>query len=414
MSQTPLPRQPELNLGTLGHVDNGKSTLVQSLTGVWTPRHSEELRRGITIKVGYADAAFYKCPNCSGPGCYCVKGKCPNCDGNAEFLRAVSFVDCPGHHSLMITMLSGAALMDGALLVLAANARCPQPQDREHLAATEIVGINKVVVVQNKIDIVTRDRAVESYKEIRAFTKGTKIEDAPIIPVSAAHSTNIDLLVKTVEERIPTPKRDPAKPPKMFVVRSFDVNKPGTPYNKILGGVIGGTIVEGEFSVGDEIEIVPGIHTEKGGKSSYEPLTTTITSLQAGGRQVENARCGGLVGVGTLLDPSLTKADGLVGDVIGEPGHLPPLWRTLPLDVTLFDKVVGTEDQVKVEKIKFHEPLVTNVNTSVSAGVVTSIKDSVIEIDLRRPVCAQPDERVSISRRVGEGWRLIGYGIIKK
>ena len=414
MSLTPLPRQPELNLGTLGHVDNGKSTLVQALTGIWTPRHSEELRRGITIKVGYADAAFYRCPKCSAPSCYCTKNKCPTCNGEAEFLRAISFVDCPGHHSLMITMLSGAALMDGALLVLAANAKCPQPQDREHLAAAEIVGIKRVVVVQNKIDIVTRERAVESSKEIRAFVKGTMVEDAPIIPVSAQHSTNIDLLIETIEKRVPTPQRDPTKPPKMLVVRSFDVNKPGTPAREIVGGVIGGSIVEGEFKVGDEIEIVPGIHVERAGKSHYEPLTTSITSLQAGGQSVETARCGGLVGLGTLLDPSLTKADGLVGDVIGKPGNLPPLWETLTLDVTLFDKVVGTEDLVKVEKIKFHEPLVTNVNTSVSAGIVSSIKDSIIELDLRRPVCAELGERVTISRRIGEGWRLIGYGAIVK
>jgi len=92
------------------------------------------MKRGITIKVGYADAPFYKCTKC---GRYGTLDICSQCGSSAEFLRAVSFVDCPGHHSLMVTMLSGAALMDGALLILSASSKCPQPQDREHLAAAQ-------------------------------------------------------------------------------------------------------------------------------------------------------------------------------------------------------------------------------------------------------------------------------------
>ena len=129
--KTELPRQPEVNIGTLGHVDNGKSTLVQALTGIWTAKHSEELKRGITIRIGYADGHFYKCMNHDPPIVYVTKKICPICGEKTSFLRMVSFVDCPGHHSLMVTMLSGATLMDGALFIAAADTKFPQAQDRE-------------------------------------------------------------------------------------------------------------------------------------------------------------------------------------------------------------------------------------------------------------------------------------------
>ena len=243
--------QPEVNIGTLGHVDNGKSTLVQALTGVWTARHSEELRRGITIRIGYADAFIYKCPKCKAPSNYTTKPKCPNCGSEAKLKRVISFVDCPGHHSLMVTMLSGSSLMDGALFVLASNAKCPQAQDREHLLAAQSVGIKNLVIIQNKVDVVPKERALENYKEIKSFIKGTLAEDAPIIPISAQHGTNIDILLKEIEERIPTPKRDLTAPARMFVLRSFEVNKPGTEVDYLLGGVVGGSVVQGIFHIGD-------------------------------------------------------------------------------------------------------------------------------------------------------------------
>jgi translation initiation factor 2 subunit 3 len=164
-----LPKQPEANVGTIGHVDHGKTTLVQALTGVWASRHSEELKRGITIKLGYADMPIYKCPKCQPPKNYTIKPYCEACNSEAEFVRAISFVDAPGHEALMATMLSGAAIMDGAILVIAADEPCPQPQTREHLAAAEVSGIKNLIIVQNKIDIVDQKRALESYKEIKNF-----------------------------------------------------------------------------------------------------------------------------------------------------------------------------------------------------------------------------------------------------
>lgn len=405
--------QPEVNIGTLGHVDNGKSTLVQALTGVWTARHSEELRRGITIRIGYADAFIYKCPKCRSPSNYTTQPKCPRCGSETKLIRGISFVDCPGHHSLMVTMLSGSALMDGALFVLASNAKCPQAQDREHLLAAESVGIKNLVIVQNKIDVVTKERAMENYKEIRAFIKGTIAESAPIVPISAQHGTNIDILLKEIEDCIPTPKRDLNTSPRLYVLRSFEVNKPGTDVDELVGGVIGGSIVQGEFRVGDGIEIRPGIPIQEGGKTRYERLITTVRSLSVSRGAVQEAKSGGLVGIGTDLDPSLTKSDGLVGSVAGKVDTLPPTLTKITLDVKLFAKVVGTELSVPVEKIRTNEALVLNVGTTVTAGTVTSAREDLVDVGLRKPVCAEAGAKIAISRRIADSWRLIGFGALR-
>ncbi len=408
-----LPKQPEVNIGTIGHVDHGKTTLVQALTGTWAARHSEELKRGITIRLGYADMPVYKCPKCEPPENYSTKPVCPNCTSEATFIRAVSFVDAPGHEALMATMLSGAAIMDGVVLVIAADEMCPQPQTREHLAAAEIVGIEKIVIVQNKIDIVDQERALESYQEIKNFVKGTIAEKAPIIPVSAQRSVNTNILIQAMEKFILTPKRDETKPPLMYIVRSFDINKPGTPVEKLKGGVIGGTILQGRFTVGEEIEIRPGISIEKERKKIYTPLTSEITSLQAGGRSSKKARCGGLVGVGTLLDPSFSKADGLTGNMAGRKNELPPTLSELTLETQILERAVGTKELVKIERVNMGETLLLHVGSAMTVGKVTSIKNFDIRVQLTRPVCAQAGARVAISRKIAGRWRLIGYGMIR-
>ncbi|UCF44998.1 MAG: translation initiation factor IF-2 subunit gamma [Candidatus Bathyarchaeota archaeon] len=407
-----LPKQPEVNIGTIGHVDHGKTTLVQALTGVWASRHSEELKRGITIRLGYADMPIYKCPKCETPKNYSTKPVCPNCASEAVLIRTISFVDAPGHEALMATMLSGAAVMDGAILVIAADEPCPQPQTREHLAAAQVIGINKLIIVQNKIDIVEEKRALESWEEIKNFVKGTIAENAPIIPVSAQHGINMDVLLNAIEEIIPTPKRDVTKPPLMFIIRSFDINRPGTSIEDLEGGIIGGTIAQGKFTVGDEIEIRPGIRVEREGKIVYDPMISEIVSLHAGERNVKEATCGGLVGVGTLLDPSYSKADGLNGNIAGKTGALPPILSELTLETHVLERAVGTKELLKVEKINHNETLLLHVGAAVNLGKVTSIKNNVAKINLSRPVCAQPSARVAISRKITARWRLIGYGIM--
>lgn len=400
---------PECNIGTAGHVDHGKTTLVEALTGVWAARHSEELRRGITIKLGYADATVYKCRSCPPPDRYTTKPKCPRCGGEVEPVRTVSFVDAPGHEILMATMLAGAAVMDGALLVIAADERCPQPQTREHLMALKIVGVENIVVAQNKIDIVDRERALENYREIKSFLEDYGVEDAPIVPISAQHRVNMGYLLEALESRIPTPPRDLSKPPIMLIVRSFDVNRPGTPVEKIRGGVVGGSLIQGRLRVGDEVEIRPGVRVD----GRYRVLTTEVVSLRYGSLSVEEARCGGLVGVGTKLDPYLTKADGMVGNVVGYPEAMPPVWTEFTVDYKLFENVVGLAEPVRVSPIAKGEVLLFNVATALTVGVVDSVSSDEFHVRLRRPVCAPPGQRIALSRRISDRWRLIGYGVIE-
>ena len=211
----------------VGHVDHGKTTLVKSLSGIWTDQHSEEVKRGISIRLGYADATFRKCPSCPEPDAYTVDEKCSHCGAETEVLRTVSFVDSPGHETLMATMLCGAAIMDGAVLVISANEPCPQPQTKEHLMALNITGIDRIVIVQNKIDLMTREQVMEHYQQIKNFVKGTVAENAPIIPISAQQNLNVDLVIQAVEETIPTPPRNTEKPPLLKIARSFDINRPG-------------------------------------------------------------------------------------------------------------------------------------------------------------------------------------------
>ena len=403
-------RQPEVNIGLVGHVDHGKTTLVQALSGEWTDQHSEELKRGISIRLGYADTTFRRCPECDEPACYTVAETCPDHEAETEVLRTVSFVDAPGHETLMATMLSGAALMDGAVLVVSANEPVPQPQTEEHLMALDIIGIENIVIAQNKIDLVDRETAQENYQQIVDFVEGTVAEDAPIVPVSAQQEVNLDYLIAEIEETIPTPDRDPEADARMFVARSFDINRPGTTAADLVGGVLGGSLVRGRIAVDDEIQLRPGREVEEGGQTEYRDIQTTVRSIQAGGRSVEEAFPGGLLGVGTGLDPSLTKGDGLAGQIAGPPGTLPPTWESFTMDVELLERIVGEAGTEAVEPISTGEPLMLTVGTATTVGSVTSAREDEAEVALKRPVCAEPGARIAINRRVGARWRLIGVG----
>ena len=392
-----LPAQPTVNIGLVGHVDHGKTTLTKALSGVWTDTHSEERKRGISIKLGYADTAFYK----TDKGFYYAAGKHPEGkkDIEKELQRVVSFVDAPGHETLMAIMITGASIMDGAMLMVAANEKCPQPQTREHLMALNMSGIKNIVVVQNKIDLVSRERAI----------------DAPIIPVSAHHDVNLDILINAIEKTIPSPKRDEKEVPLMHVARSFDINRPGTRPIKLKGGVIGGSIVSGEFKIGDKIEIGPGRKIEQGSKTRWEPITATISSMQGGGLNLEKMQAGGLCGLATKLDPSVTTSDNLSGQVVSLSGQLPEVRSSVEISVHLMDSMVSSdaEKPEKIHPLRNNEMLMINVATATSVGVTKNAEKTRTSLELRLPICVDSGQRLSLSRRIGSRWRLIGYGIIQ-
>ncbi len=401
-------RQPEVNIGLVGHVDHGKTTLVQALSGEWTDQHSEEMKRGISIRLGYADATFRRCPEMDAPECFTVETECP--DGTeSELVRTVSFVDAPGHETLMATMLSGAAMMDGAVLVVGANEQVPQAQTAEHLMALDIIGIENIVIAQNKIDLVDNQTARDNYEQIKSFVEGTVAEDAPVVPISAQQEVNMDLLMQAIETEIPTPEQSPETEPRMEVARSFDINRPGTRFDELHGGVLGGSLVQGELSTDQELELRPGREFEEGGQSEYRPITTTVRSIQAGNEMPDTVGPGGLLGVGTGLDPSITKGDALAGQVAGPPGTLPPTWNEFEIEVELLDRLVGGDE---IEPINTGEPLMLTVGTATTVGAVTSARNQECEVNLKRPVCAEPGAKIAINRRVGTRWRLIGVGTL--
>ena len=396
--------EPEINIGMVGHVDHGKTTLLEALSGVWADTHSEEIKRGITIRLGYADAIFYKEGEL-----YTTK---PKDTQKAKVLRKVSFVDAPGHESLMATMLSGATIMDGALLLVAANEKCPQPQTREHLMALQIIGIKSIVIVQNKIDLVDEEGALKNYSQIKDFVKATPYENSPIIPLSGQHKAGISALIKAIEETVPTPKRDKEKNPIMLIARSFDINRPGTIPEKLKGGVLGGSMRQGILKAGQEIEIRPGrVVTEKN-KEVLKPIRTSIIGLNYGGAPVKEISPGGTAGILTSLDPSIVKSDQLAGSIVGLPGKLPAVFYDIVIEPHLLERVVGIESELKVEPVKMSEALMLNVNAAATVGIVTSLKKNNIAFRLKVPVCAEIKSRVTISRRIGNRFRLIGYGEI--
>jgi translation initiation factor 2 subunit 3 len=397
----------------IGHVDHGKTTLVNALSGQWTDRHSEEIKRGISIRLGYADATFQKCPVCPEPDCYTLEAVCAHCGSATEALRTVSFVDSPGHEALMATMLSGAAMMDGAVLLIAATEPCPQPQTEEHLMALSIVGINRIVIAQNKIDLVSREEAIAHYEQIKKFVAGTIAEHAPIVPVSAQQAANTDVLIQQIEEIIPTPERPSTEVPRMYIARSFDINKPGTPIRELRGGVVGGSLLTGRLSVGDALEIRPGRLVTTGGRTKWVPIETEIASIMVGGEQVEEVTPGGLLGVGTGLDPSMTKEDSLVGQCAGALGTLPPTWDVLTIEFQLFKRAVGVTKEAEIPPIKVGENIMISAGTAITIGEVKRVAKQMIEAKLSRPVCAEPGSRVAIGRKIRERWHLIGAGVLK-
>ncbi len=404
--------QPEISIGLIGHVDHGKTTLVKALSGKWTDTHSEELKRGITIRLGYADAVFYKCEKCEDADAYSTSEKCPKCGGAGKRIMGASFVDAPGHESLMATMLCGAAIIDAAILMVAANEQCPQPQTKEHVMALSIVGIKNLIIVQNKVDLVSEADALKNYNQIKEFMSHTPFKDAPIIPVSAQHMLNIDLLVQAICDNFKVPKRDSSKPPVMFIARSFDINRPGAEVEKMMGGVLGGSLKQGTISQGDKIEILPGYEVEEKNKKVWKPILTNVAGLMTGGKKVGSVVPGGSIAVLTTLDPAIVKSDTLSGAVAGKSGQMPPVWYGLTMGIHLLERVVGIKDKLVVEPIKKGEILMLNVNAAATVGIVQELGKDKVVCTLKRPVCAEKTSRITISRRFGNRWRLIGYGTI--
>ncbi|MFQ6620854.1 hypothetical protein Gotur_001893 [Gossypium turneri] len=465
LSPEVISRQATINIGTIGHVAHGKSTVVKAISGVQTVRFKNELERNITIKLGYANAKIYKCEDerCPRPMSFKAYGSgkedSPLCDVpgfencRMKLLRHVSFVDCPytaylrcfhqGHDILMATMLNGAAIMDGALLLIAANESCPQPQTSEHLAAVEIMRLQHIIILQNKVDLIQENVAINQHEAIQKFIQGTVADGAPVVPISAQLKYNIDVVCEYIVKKIPIPERNFISPPNMIVIRSFDVNKPGFEVDEIKGGVAGGSILQGVLKVNQFIEVRPGIVVkDENGNIKCTPIYSRIVSLYAEQNELQFAVPGGLIGVGTTMDPTLTRADRLVGQVLGEVGSLPDVFVELEREMGLVCEVLiiysvsmlsmsaamvnffllrrllgvrtkGSERQGKVSKLAKGEILMLNIGSMSTGARVIAVKNDLAKLQLTSPVCTSKGEKIALSRRVEKHWRLIGWGQIQ-
>lgn len=393
-ASTTNPELETLNVGIVGHIDHGKTTLLSKLTGVWASRHSEELKRGITIKLGYADILLYKENNT-----YNNKQGTP--------VRHISFVDAPGHEMLMATMLSGAAIIDAAILVIAANEGI-KPQTREHLIALQAKKVPHVIVVQNKIDLVEKEQALKNYQEIKALLKG-RYESAPVIPVSAQQDVNLSFVYQAIAE-IPVPQRNTTGHPRFVIARSFDVNRPGTKPVNLKGTVLGGTLKQGILKVGDKIEIKPGIVVKEANQYFYKTVTTKIIKLFNGSRSVPELTPGGSMSIETSLDMSLGKSDAFAGCVASHPGVMPEITTAVKLKYSLFPELFSTAGAQKVEPLKMSEMLLLSINTSMTIGMVKKLGKNEAELSLKVPIVPAPGENVGIARNINNHWRLIGHG----
>jgi len=149
-----------------------------------------------------------------------------------------------------------------------------------------------------------------------------------------------------------------------------------------------------------------------GGKENWIPIETEVTSIMAGGENLNEVTPGGLIGVGTKLDPSMTIEDSLVGQCVGLIGSLPPTRTELSIQFHLLKRVVGVVKEMEITAIKVSESLMLSVGTSITMGEVKRVTKDTINVKLSRPVCAKEGARVAIGRKISARWHLIGAGSI--
>ena len=191
----------------------------------------------------------------------------------------------------------------------------------------------------------------------------------------------------------------------VFPSRSFDVNKPGSEVEDLKGGVAGGSILRGVLKLGQEIEIRPGLVSKDGeGKLTCKPIYSRILSLFAEQNDLSYAVPGGLIGVGTKVDPTLCRADRMVGQVLGAVGHLPNIYTELEISFYLLRRLLGVRTEgdkkgAKVQKLTKGEVLMVNIGSLSTGGRVIAVKADLAKIGLTTPVCTEVGEKIALSRR---------------
>lgn len=400
-----IRNQPTVNIGVIGHVAHGKSTFTKSLSGVKTQKFSSEQERNITIHIGYANTKIWMDTN---GDLHTSKSDVSDLkDSNGEnmtLVRHISFVDCPGHEAFMSNMISGSAIMDSCVLVIASNDKIPQPQTYEHLQAVENINIEDFIILQNKIDLISEDENEQVYKSVKSFIKNTKAENAPIIPSSIQYGINKEEILKSLVQ-LPIYDRNINDPVRMIIIRSFDINKAHTNFNDIKGGVVGGSLISGLLKEEDVIELRPGfIIKGKDDTYKYRPIISTVRSLQSDTSKMQYALPGGLVGICLDVDPSITKSNGMIGQMLGNIGTLPDVYSALKLEY----KEMKRHDNID-ESFKTNESLLISINAMNINCKIHSKKNSKnwLKVVLDKPVCVLKDQKVAIFKNLRNRWILV-------
>lgn len=373
--------QPQINIGMIGHVSDGKSTLVKVLTGQTTQRYSQEKQNNLTIKLGYANCKIIKCQMCPEPECFSSVGsnvmeyKCKKCGGLAELVNHVSFVDCPGHHSFMQTMLSGTSVMDYTILVESlGNKQIPAPQTIKHLNSIESTNIENCLIVLNKIDLVSKEKCREAILNIKNFICNFKANKNEILPISASLNINIDIICSILAKLKPK-KINSDNTFRMNIIRSFNCNKPGISIENLQGGVIGGSIQSGSIKIDDDVFIYPGILYED--LEEFKPIKTKVLSINSDSNKLQKATSGGLIGIQLDIDPGLTGNDKLVGNqLIKNPkGYVT---KSIQIDINVdsyYNPNIGLFISISSQTIKVIS--IDNYTLNLESAIYVEIGDNI-------------------------------------
>jgi translation initiation factor 2 subunit 3 len=393
-------KQATINIGTIGHVSHGKTTTVGQLTGERTQKHEAEITENKTIHIGYANSKLWRCLETCDVICTpsTLTHKISEKSGKPmDLISHISFVDCPGHADFMCTMIGGTTAMDSVFLLIAANDPIfPQEQTYEHLLAMATTEITNYLVLQNKLDLISRDECLKNRDDIEGFITGSAANGATIVPVSAQLGQNLDIVGKYIANNVKETTHDPNADFKMFIIRSFDNNKPNTPYKKLIGGSIGGSIIQGIAKLDDYIEIRPGYIYQQDGEYVCQPIVSKVTSLFCGKEPLDIAFPGGLKAIGMEFDPALSKLNNLAGQIAGTPGTLPGIYEFITFEYKTLNKKVK-----KLKKMRTNEEIVICVNAKTIPGVVVKTEaGKVVVVKLSYPVCVDTSLNMTILRRI--------------